>query len=195
MRVPRRVSDDSERQRLGGVDGLSCEQEVATTVEAEQGRPHDVHAVRGRQACDKVGGVLEDRALTRQNDIGQQREFGVGHDRAIDDRDHRDLDVKERLQHSASGGADPHPRRGRVGIDQAREASVVEVCAEAVTGTAEDDHLVVGIIGDVRKGEAEAVVRAFAKDEAPAVGMERHVQDAVTALETRKVVAVRVVVE
>ena len=91
------------------------------------------------------------------------------------------LDVEQRGEQALAVEVDLVPLLRRHRTDPAR----VELADEPVAAPGEDHDTVLGIGADVGEQVPELGVRTVAPHERVAVGVQRHLEDAVGALETR----------
>ena len=176
------LGDEPKLERLLRRERLPREQEIARAVHAEQQRINNVHAIARNQAPGEVRGILELRSVGGQHDIGEQRQFGMSPGRSVHRADDWNLDIEEVHQPLLTFGQqtvdDLHRRpcwKQRVaGIGNARTAKLR-------TGSGEDDHLGVVIVADIVEGERQFPMRQQAPLQGAALGVQRHLQDAVAA--------------
>lgn len=101
---------------------LRGEQEIARAIEAHHDRPDDLDAIAGNDSVLKMERVSEIAILRCEDDIGKDRNFGMGGARPVDRGDHRHLDLEVILD-------EPHALRHAVRVHRlARSLFLSALC-------------------------------------------------------------------
>jgi hypothetical protein len=178
---------------------LAHEHEISGTVQPQQQRVNDVEAVAGNLARDiEMAGILEGRVLGRNDDVAHQRQLGMTHGRPVDDADHRDLDIQHPCHDPFRVPVGPVEQ---VGGDVARYLAVERPPrlglrpAEGVAGSGKYDDPGLAIGADLGKGIDQLRLHGRPPFDRTAVGMDRHLQDPIAALQLHGFVFVGVAIE
>ena len=86
--------DHPERQRLLSREFLTGEQEVTTSIRAQEERPDNMHPVARHNPVGEMRRVLEHRVVRGNDNITQDRQLSVNGGRTVDRGDHRHLNVQ-----------------------------------------------------------------------------------------------------
>src|SRR5439155_18099914 len=139
--------------------------------------------------------VLELGGIRGEDDVAQERDFGMAPSRAVDRANDRHLDVQQIHQQMPAlpmDAFDPLDRRtGRKGGGAGRRPRPRELLA----GPGQDHDAVLTVAADVVEGLGQLAVRQKPPAKRLPFGMQRYLENAVAALHSRRLVLVSVVLE
>ncbi len=144
-----------------------------------QQRHDQMHAVARHHASLEVCGVLDRRGVGCEHDVSEQRDLCMPHGRAVDDADHRRLDVEQVDEQMLRFPVDRIVDRGRHRIAVLMHAGRNGRSAEGIARAGHDHDLVVPIASYIEKSLLELAMGCQIPYQWLAVRVEVHLQYAI----------------